>query len=266
MAADCAQVVEVVRKETSLIARRDKLAEVVGQCANDAEVNFLYGACLERLRKYDDALQYYATAVRLNPRHAKAFQGMGDVHSIQGDLPQAVAAYEKGVKIDPSDGRGKHSLETARIKLKSQSGGQISSDEFVKVMKKSDQPQEVDAPAIEGPVLRVVVLSAKNDPSRISDETGDYLSLVIGRALLNPALKDAVFEVGGYSDDAGSAAAGMEASRKRAEAVKKYLVENANIDAKRLAVAAYGQTKPVAPNTTAENRMLNRRVEFKRIK
>ncbi|MFZ5774454.1 MAG: OmpA family protein [Thermodesulfobacteriota bacterium] len=264
--ADCPQVAEAARQEMSLIAKRDLLAEAIGRCGNDAELNYLYGASLERLRKYEDALKYYGAAVRLNPRHAKAFQGMGDVSTILGDIPGAVAAYEKGLKLDPNDGRAKHSLETARIKLKSQSGGMISSEEFVKVMKKSDQPKEADAPPVEGPVLRVVVLSAKNDPAKLTDETGDYLSLVIGRALQSPALKEAVFEVGGYSDDSGSEEVSVEMSRKRAEAVRKYLVENASIDPKRLVVAAYGKVRPVAPNTTAENRMLNRRVEFKRVR
>jgi outer membrane protein OmpA-like peptidoglycan-associated protein len=47
--------------------------------------------------------------------------------------------------------------------------------------------------------------------------------------------------------------------------VKKALVEF-GIDANRLTTKGYGETKPLVPNTTAQNKAKNRRVEFKLIK
>ncbi len=77
----------------------------------------------------------------------------------------------------------------------------------------------------------------------------------------NPDLKA---EIQGHTDNIGSAAYNMELSRKRAESVKSYL-ERKGISAERLTSEGYGFTKPVVPNTAAENRALNRRVELKPI-
>ncbi len=65
----------------------------------------------------------------------------------------------------------------------------------------------------------------------------------------------------GHTDSTGPAAYNMGLSKRRAEAVKKHLVEN-GIDADRLTVVGYGEENPIAPNDTAEGRAENRRVGF----
>ena len=69
------------------------------------------------------------------------------------------------------------------------------------------------------------------------------------------------FEVGGYTDADGSDASNLTLSQKRAEAVKNQLV-TMGVDANRLTAKGYGETKPVADNTTFEGKAQNRRVEF----
>lgn len=68
-------------------------------------------------------------------------------------------------------------------------------------------------------------------------------------------------KIEGHTDNQGKAAANMVLSKKRAEAVKKYLVKK-GIDARRFEVKWYGQTKPIASNDTEEGRQKNRRVEM----
>ncbi|GAB3661414.1 OmpA family protein [Hymenobacter agri] len=74
-----------------------------------------------------------------------------------------------------------------------------------------------------------------------------------------PALK---LEMAGHTDDVGEAAMNQDLSQRRAQAVVAYLTQH-GIAAARLSAIGYGETQPVAPNTTKLGRQLNRRTEFK---
>jgi outer membrane protein OmpA-like peptidoglycan-associated protein len=58
----------------------------------------------------------------------------------------------------------------------------------------------------------------------------------------------------------GNAKLNQLLSENRARVIHNYLVGK-GIDSKRLKFAGYGQTKPVSPNDTEENKSKNRRVE-----
>ena len=70
-----------------------------------------------------------------------------------------------------------------------------------------------------------------------------------------------IIEVQGHTDNVGKDDFNMKLSDKRAKAVMEYLV-NAGVPAERMTANGYGPTRPIADNTTAQGRALNRRVEF----
>jgi OOP family OmpA-OmpF porin len=70
-------------------------------------------------------------------------------------------------------------------------------------------------------------------------------------------------ELDGYASSEGTAAHNMRLSKDRANSVKTYLV-NSGVAAKKLKVKAFGETHPIADNSTEAGRILNRRVEFKK--
>jgi OOP family OmpA-OmpF porin len=72
---------------------------------------------------------------------------------------------------------------------------------------------------------------------------------------------DLMVEVDGHADSTGAAEYNMALSEKRAEAVKKYFVDQ-GIDPDRLTTKGFGITKPAASNKTKEGRAKNRRVEL----
>jgi OmpA-OmpF porin, OOP family len=65
----------------------------------------------------------------------------------------------------------------------------------------------------------------------------------------------------GHTDNQGNPERNLQLSKERAQAVAAHLIK-AGIDASRLEVEGYGDTRPIAPNLTPRGRELNRRVEF----
>ncbi|MFZ6757669.1 OmpA family protein [Undibacterium sp. Ji50W] len=88
-------------------------------------------------------------------------------------------------------------------------------------------------------------------------------------ALLNQvAVSGLAIQINGHTDKAGSADANLILSRKRADAVRSWLQANAasEFPEGRIRVRAFGDSQPVADNSTAEGRAHNRRVEVALIK
>jgi OOP family OmpA-OmpF porin len=78
----------------------------------------------------------------------------------------------------------------------------------------------------------------------------------------DPKLK---IEAQGHTDSIGSDKYNMGLSMRRANAVRNYLIKKGGIAADRLTAVGFGESKPVAPNTTKEGRAQNRRVELQRL-
>ena len=68
-------------------------------------------------------------------------------------------------------------------------------------------------------------------------------------------------EIAGYSDAQGAAAAKLEVSKERAEAVRGYLVRN-GVPPQSLTATGYGDANPIADNDIESGRFANRRIEF----
>lgn len=73
------------------------------------------------------------------------------------------------------------------------------------------------------------------------------------------------FEISGHTDSRGTKSKNQKLSEDRAKSVKDWLVKN-GIEASRLTAVGYGPDNPLVPNTTADNMLKNRRIEFKRTK
>lgn len=98
----------------------------------------------------------------------------------------------------------------------------------------------------------------------------------VDQFVLRPAaervLQDAAQKIGtdpksrilidGHTDSDGSPEHNQELSENRAQAVRDYLVTAADVDAARIQVHGYGETRPIASNDTKEGREKNRRVEI----
>ncbi len=71
-------------------------------------------------------------------------------------------------------------------------------------------------------------------------------------------------EISGHTDNTGNAESNAALSQRRAESVRNYLIEK-GVSAESLSAKGYGDAQPLANNTTAAGRKINRRVELKRL-
>ena len=119
-------------------------------------------------------------------------------------------------------------------------------------------------PVIEKEVIEVLKTAFNNLEFEVAKDVilaGSFTSLdeLAGVLMKKPTWK---LEISGHTDNAGDDESNLVLSKKRAEAVKNYLVSK-GIDATRFVINYFGETKPIADNSTTEGRAKNRRVEMK---
>jgi outer membrane protein OmpA-like peptidoglycan-associated protein len=111
---------------------------------------------------------------------------------------------------------------------------------------------------------------AKDKPNIDLEITFDYNSAdisvkslasvqALGKALTNPDLKGSTFIVAGHTDAAGGEAYNQDLSERRADSIKRYLIDKFGITGADLVTVGYGKSKLKDPsNPLAE---VNRRVQ-----
>ena len=92
----------------------------------------------------------------------------------------------------------------------------------------------------------------------LKPEARERLARISGIVLAYPDLK---LEIEGYTDSIGSDEYNQTLSDKRAQAVRDYLVSQ-GVSMNNVAAHGLGKADPVADNSTAKGRQLNRRVEM----
>ncbi len=128
------------------------------------------------------------------------------------------------------------------------------------------KPYEKDIPLqpIEiGKSITLRNIFFKTDDFALRDESFAELGKVIEFLKDNPTVR---IEIGGHTDNTGTALHNKELSLKRAKSVYDYLIKQGKIPGLRLRFAGYGDSKPMAENNTPEGKAMNRRTEMLIIK
>lgn len=128
---------------------------------------------------------------------------------------------------------------------------------------------EDDPPVDPGPPdlseiveTHIVILRPINfefDKAVITPDSFPVLDAVADTLAKNPDIR--MVEIGGHTDERGSAAYNLDLSGRRAAAVVDYLVAH-GVDHARLTSRGYGLTQPIDPAHTEDAWAKNRRVEF----
>lgn len=126
---------------------------------------------------------------------------------------------------------------------------------------------EVIAPEVTVEIQKTLNAYAKtilfnSGKSTIKAESNQVLQEIVKILGEYPTAK---FSIEGHTDSSGSDALNQRLSDSRANAVKKYLIEN-GIDEFRLSAIGFGESQPISTNATATGRKENRRVEINLVK
>jgi outer membrane protein OmpA-like peptidoglycan-associated protein len=93
----------------------------------------------------------------------------------------------------------------------------------------------------------------------LKPESSTELDNIVKLLKENPSLK---IQINGHTDNVGKPADNLKLSNNRAKAVIDYLAAK-NIPASRLSSKGWGETQPIAANSTEDGRARNRRTEMK---
>jgi len=102
----------------------------------------------------------------------------------------------------------------------------------------------------------------KTDSFALDSRSVVELDKVVNLLEINPSL---VIEIGGHTDNTGSAEHNFALSEKRAESVVNYLLLK-GINKSRISFKGYGMDQPVASNESEEGKAKNRRTELEILK
>ena len=97
-------------------------------------------------------------------------------------------------------------------------------------------------------------------PGRAEITEGSYPLLQMLASIVRNC--DTRLEIAAHTDATGDASVNLKLSQRRADAVRKYLVQS-GVDQDRVQAHGYGETQPLGDNATDEGRRANRRVEFR---
>jgi OOP family OmpA-OmpF porin len=114
-------------------------------------------------------------------------------------------------------------------------------------------------PLKKGSTIQLNTIFFESNSAVISSSSNVELEKLLQLFVLDPNLK---VELSGHTDDVGADQQNKELSTKRAKAVYDWLIAK-GIASARLSYKGFGETMPLVPNTSEENRALNRRLEFK---
>jgi len=139
-------------------------------------------------------------------------------------------------------------------------GEPTGEDTESEVAPEADLPEEV----VVRPQVKGVNLDIHFDFDKAIIKERSYPLLdALGDAMNSPELKGKTIIIGGHTDTKGNAAYNMTLSRKRADAVKSYLVQKGSVAPSTIQTIGYGQSRPLNQGRSEAEQQQNRRVEIR---
>lgn len=144
----------------------------------------------------------------------------------------------------------------------------IQGEDFFRVEEKfrldGDTTINLEAPSIKYNKFKFQTLEFEQGKSDILPEMEADLDKVVSFLADHPTFK---LKISGHTDSQGDPTSNKVLSQKRAESIKKYIIEKGYFENDRIEAAGFGSQKPIiSEEKTEADRKINRRVEFELIR
>jgi tetratricopeptide (TPR) repeat protein len=96
-------------------AAMEYYARAIKSDPRNPDAHNLLGAALERQGRFDEAMREVAEAVRLEPEYAAAQNDLGSLLARQGRLPQAIGHFREAIRLKPNFPLARRNLARARL-------------------------------------------------------------------------------------------------------------------------------------------------------
>lgn len=207
----------------------------------------------DNLTDGDEVMNYLTDPLRADTDG----DGLSDGGEILNYFTNPLKADSDGDGLTDSDEIMKYGTDPNN---KDTDGGSVS--DFIEVRRGTD-PLNSDDDIVRTGVS--IVLEGITFETGKADITPESESILLSAFETMENNGDIIVEISGHTDDVGSASTNRVLSQKRADSVRFWLI-NKGIAPDRIIAKGYGEEFPRVPNDSEENRKINRRIEFKRIR
>jgi len=179
---------------------------------------------------------------------ARAEDNVSEDQIVKALTPPKKAPLTRGLSMGPQADQAPNPAETKLINsIRGRSTRSLSNTER----------EEIATMAQDKPNIDLTITFDYNSADISAKSLPEVQKL--GRALTNPDLKGSTFLLAGHTDAAGGDNYNQDLSERRADSIKRYLMDNFHITANDLVTVGYGKSKLKDPSQPLAE--VNRRVQ-----
>jgi outer membrane protein OmpA-like peptidoglycan-associated protein len=179
---------------------------------------------------------------------ARAADDVTEDQIVKALTPQKKAPLTRGLSIGPQADQAPNPAETRLLdSVRGRATRSLSSSER----------EEIAAAAKDKPNIDLTITFDYNSADISAKSLPEVQKL--GRALTNDDLKGSTFLLAGHTDAAGSDNYNQDLSERRADSIKRYLMDNFHVASADLVTVGYGKSKLKDPGQPLAE--VNRRVQ-----
>lgn len=230
----------------------------------DQESNFIYYA--RSVEESMKNLDLYSFPLPMEGQPLATTRFSGQIQTLTGKIPQnavvSIIDLDEGVEVAPKFARDDGTFEFDLINNRNYLLI-VQGDDIFRLEKLFFLDGDTEYNGIVERVASTIEFASlefKNGSAEILPEMHEDLQKVIDFLIDHPSFK---LNISGHTDSSGNPVLNLKLSQQRADAIKRYIVNEGNIQGNRIFAIGYGSEKPIVKEEkTDEDRKLNRRVEF----